>query len=225
MEQFRDQGDTLVDRLGADRLQSQALSASDAANEGVLRNMAARGQLGGGDELQARMGANAGLQNQAASMAAQLAEQRSGRRMEGAQAAGGMAGQIRAGDIGVQQMNADYVTRLNEITSAQRTEAARSNAAAMTQAQGRNVDTAQRVGDSNALLAYGAARENKDSNNQLRGRAFDERARKAGMLVGATQQYGDALDRKNQQQAQAIQGVGQGIGQAAGGAAGGLFGF
>lgn len=221
MEEIRDHGDTLSDRLGSERTQNQILGASKSANEGVLRNMAARGQLGGGDELQARLGANQGLQNQAANMASQLAEQRALRKISGAQMSGSMAGQIRAGDIGVQGMNADYITRLNEITSQQRTAAAKDNAAAMTGAQAKNTEESQRVADSNKLLKYGADKDNRNTQNDLRGREFEQQYKKAAGLAGAHQMYGQQMDQKNQNQAQAMQGVGAGVG----GIAGGAFGF
>jgi hypothetical protein len=221
MEQVRDQGDTLLDRLGTEKANQQVLGSANAANEGVLRNLASRGQLGGGDELQARLAANQGIENNAADLSSNLAEQRALRKISGAQGAASLAGNIQEADVGQQKMNADYITRLNEITSQQRTEAAKSNAAAQTAAQASNTENRQRIGDSNALLQYGTAKSNLERQNALKGQSFDERARKAGMLSGALQALGGAYDTQNANQTKALVGVGQG----AGGAAGGIFGF
>lgn len=221
LEQVRDQGDTLLDRLQTDRSNREILGSADAANEGVLRNIAARGQLGGGDELQARLNANQGIENSASDIAGNLAEQRALRRISGAESAANVAGNIQASDVGQQKLNADYITRLNEITAAQRNEAARSNAAAQTEAQGKNTENRQRIGDSNELLKYGTAKSNLERQNALKGQAFDERYKKTALLSGAYNTLGGAQDQARQNKADAIVGIGQGIG----GIGGGLFGF
>jgi len=132
-----------------------------------------------------------------------------------------MAGGIQEQDVGQQKLNADYITRLNEITSQQRTAAAASNAAAQTEAQGKNTENLQRIGDSNSLLKYGTEKSNIERQNALKGQAYDERYKKAALLSGAYQALGGAQDAQNANQSKAIVGAGQGVG----GIGGGLFGF
>lgn len=220
-EEVARSGSGLVDRLNAQEAMQRLASESQAADEGVLRNMAARGQLGGGDELQARLVGSANRNNAAAQAAASMTRDAAMRRLAANEQAFGQAGQMRSADIGVQGANAGFINNFNALAANLQTQAAANNAAARERAAGYNVQTKQGIADTNEQARYGTALENVNRQNRLKAGNTDENIRITQGMANVLGQLGSSADQQQQQKAQAIVGLGQGIG----GAAGGAFGF
>lgn len=216
LEQIGREGLPTSERLAAETAQRRVASAADRANDAVLRDMGERRRLGAGDEAAARLAANQGAQNLAAQQGADLAQQgfqnRVGATSEAAQIAGGLRGQ----DIGLRGQNASLMARFNEMSSMLGTERAQANAAARERAQQYNVGTRQHVGEANEMNRYGAALENLQRQNALRGMSFGQRLAKTQGLAGQYTSMADWKDIQRMNREKAIVGAGQGAGQAAG---------
>jgi hypothetical protein len=207
-------GMPLVDRLAAERSAREVQDASRAANEDVLRQMAARGDLGAGDELQARMQANQYSQNAGADLAAQNAEMAALRRLAATGQLGQTAGALRAGDVAVSGKNADIINRFNELFLQNKQQQARDAAMERARVQAANVGRAQDVGDFNAQARYGTERDNLTRQNDLRGRSFDQSlSTRAYGQSGALQGLANAQDAEQRARAEGIVGMGRGVGQ------------
>lgn len=204
------------ERLAAETAQRRVASASDRANEAVLRDLAERHRLGAGDELAARLQANQGAQNLAAQQGSDLAQQaiqnRVGATSQAAQIAQGLRGQ----DIGLGTTNASLMARFNEMASQLGTQRAQENALARERAQAYNVGTKQHVGEANAMNAYQTALENLQRQNALKHIGFQENLQKTTGLAGAYSDMANWKDIQRQNRERAIIGVGQGAGQAGG---------
>src|SRR5262245_43984029 len=90
MQQIAGEGLPLVDRLQAQKAAGAVTSAASASQTDALRRLAARGQLGSGDEIQAQLAGSQQGANLARDTANDLATQAALRRM---QAIGQSAGQ------------------------------------------------------------------------------------------------------------------------------------
>lgn len=220
-EEIARSGSGLIDRLGAQEAMQRLAAEGNAADEGVLRNMAARGQLGAGDELQARLVSSANQNNAAAQAAASMTRDAAMRRLAANEQAFGQAGQMRAADVGIQQANAGFVNNFNALAAQLQNQAAQQNAAARERAQAYNVGQKQGIANENEQARYTTALENLNRSNRLKAGNTDENIRITQGMTGVLSQLGQSADQQQANRAQAIVGLGQGIG----GAAGGAFGF
>lgn len=214
-------GLTDVDRLSNVRAQEAMAQSSRREREAVLRNLAARGQLGGGDELQARLATTGEQANQASDMGARLAEQAALRRVGAMGSAGQMAGQLRAADVGEQTARADVSQRFNELVYGALNRANQQNAAMQQQADMWNAGNVQNIANQNELARYQSQLSDIERQNRLRAGSFGQDVTKAEGQTGALKTLGGY---KDQQQANRISGI-QGAAEGAGGIVGGLFDF
>ena len=216
LEQVREEGLPLQDRLRAQELQREVARENRNAQMQVFRNLAERGRLGGGEELAGRMIANQQGAELSRGFGIDLAQMAIKNRLRGAMAAGSLGGQIRGEDIALSSRNADAINRFNEFVATLGTQAARDAALARQQAQGYNVGQRQRVADTNPLLRYETEQANLDRQNRLRQALFSSQLARAGGLEGALGGLGGFKERRRAERIALGQAVGEGVGGAAG---------
>ena len=219
MQEIASQGMPLADRLSAQTIQDAAAKSSRGAQESILRNMAQRGRLGAGDELQARMVGNQQTGSLTGQMARDALAQSLDRRMGAIGQASNMAGSMRQQGFQNSMANANVVNNFNNMVAQMRSNQNLQNTQMANQAQAYNAAQKQRVGEANVQARYNTQLENVNRQNQLKQQGFQNKVTKT---AGATGALGDLARAKYDEQAaraQNIQAVGQGAGQAAGGAA------
>lgn len=211
------EGLNLGDRLAAQEAGRSVSDSARRAQMAVLGNLAQRGRLGAGDELQARMAANQQASELARGLGSDLTRQALDRRLGAAQAAGGLAGQIRGQDVNVASTNADIINRFNSLVAGMQNEAAQRNAAARQEVQGYNVGTRQRLGEQTQLGKFNTTQENLNRRNDLRQQQFGNQVTRAQGMSNSLGNLANAGYAEQAAKAAAIRGLGQGAGQAVGG--------
>ena len=220
-EQIAREGLPTAERIASEDAQRAMAAQAKNVNEGILQDLAQRGQLSSGDEISARMAAGQQAHNLAAQQGSNLAMLGIQNRMQGMQGAQGIAGQMRGQDIQVGGQNADLMNRFNELASQLGSERARYNAGAQERSQLYNVGNRQRISDTNALSRYETGAANLDRQNRLRGQSTQERFGKTRMLQDAYNNMGGFYDNQRAARIALGQGIGQGVGSSAGGLLGG----
>lgn len=204
-----------VDRLASREAQLGASQALKADRDSTLRSLAARGQLGTGDELAARLNSNAAAANMQADMGAQLARDAAMRRLAATSDAAGMAGAIRGADVNEQSQNANLSSRFNELVYGVLNNAAAANQQAQQAANAYNTGTRQDLANQNTVNRYKTDLENLNRQNELRSAAFSEQLRKLQGQSGAIGTLGQMEDRKSAAKAQGFMDLGRGVGSIA----------
>ncbi len=218
LSRIRDKGLPVETRLAVEEAQRGVSNAAQGAQNAVLENFAARGRLGGGAELAARVGANQQAMETAQGMGSDLARQVMERRMQAATGAAGLGATERGQTIGLNQGNASNLNRYNEMAAQILNEMAQRNAASAERAGFANTENRQRVGESNELNRVEAERRNQEYLNQLKAMTFDQQYRRAG---GMAQGYGALAGARDAARAAYIANA-QGLGQATGKTVGGI---
>lgn len=221
LQEIAEKGMSPLDRIQADRAAGAVTSASRAGQLDALRNLAARGQLGSGQEIQARLAGGQQANQLAADLGTGVAEASMARRLQAIQGAGAAAGQLRGADEAAAGRSADVINRFRELVAASQNQAAMQGAAARERAQFANVGERQRVADINSQQRYSTALANLERQNALRGQTFGQQLARTEGLSGAYTGYGQARDAARASYIQGVQQIGSGIGQTAGGVAGG----
>ena len=222
-EELARTGSSLQDRVAAQEAKEALAGQQKRGELNILRNLASRGALGSGDEIQARLVGNQGQTNLAAEMGRSLAADAAGRRIGAMGAAAGLAGDIRGQDLGVQRSNADIINAFNMNVSNIRNRARESNAMARERAQFGNVGMRQGVGEQHVMNLYGNAVRNQDNFNRLTGQGFQDRVTKTTGYGNALADVAGAKDLRRKERLELLQSLGRGAGGAAigGGNAGG----
>jgi len=221
-EQVAREGLPTSERLAVEDTQRQLAAGSRSLEDEILTDLAARGRLGAGDELAARMAGASASQNAAAAMGRDLAQMKVANRLGAAETAAGMGSRLRAQDIDLSSRRADAMNRFNELASQLGTQAARDNALARERAQAFNVGTKQRTGEEAAQARYGTELENLTRQNALKGASFGQSLAKTQGQTGALTDLADLEEKRRLQRIMMGQSIGQGVGQTAGGLFGGF---
>lgn len=222
-------GLALEDRLASQEAQRAMATQAQRDQGSVMRNLAQRGALGGGDEIQARLLGNQQASEMGRGMASDLTRQAMDRRLGAIQSSAGLAGQIRSSDQGLSAQNAGITNRFNELAANIQNQAAQFNAQAKTTAQGQNAATKQRIGETNLAGQYQNQQGNLQRQNDLRQQQYDNQIRKTAGQSNALQGLAQGQYAEQSARGQNIQSLGRGAGQAVGGGldlanAGGAFG-
>lgn len=221
MQEYAETGEPLVDRLNRQAAARNVQDASAGARAAALRNLAARGNLGAGDEIQASLAGSAQASNLGRDLASEAAREAALRRMGAVGQAGQMAGQLRGADVELAGRNADISNRYKELFANTMNQANMYNAGARERAAAYNVGQTQRLGDTNEQARYETALENLNRKNRLKGDIFQQQLAKTQGLADV---YGQLSDAKYAERAARI-GNAQSIGSGVGGAAGSAFSF
>jgi hypothetical protein len=220
LEQIRDQGLPIGERIAAQQAGQRLAGEMAGADKYVMRDLAQRGRLGGGEELSGRMMSNQTAADMANQMGSNLALQASQNRLMGAQGAFQAAGGLRGQDIARNQMNADYANRFNEMVTGRQMQANAAAAGARNEGQLYNVGQQQRIGESNVMNTYANQARNQEYANQLKQQAYNNAYQKASAMAGLTQDLGNQKNLEKAMKDQQILGLGQSVGRLGGGIAG-----
>ena len=218
LQELAETGEADIDRIQRLELEDAIAGAQGRGREDALRDVARRGQLGGGgDALRARISGN----QQASQLASQLGRgaiaDRAGRRMQAIGQAGLQAGEMSGRDLQRQMANQASQNRFSELWANQQTDAARYGAQERGQAQQMNLARQREVGDINALNRYQTQLANIERQNLLRDQGFGQRLAKTAGVAGGYRARGAAKEAERQSKAQGIVGIGSGLGGALGG--------
>ena len=221
LKELAETGEADIDRIQRLEIEDYVAGAQGRGREDALRDVARRGQFGGGDALRARISGNQQASQLASQMGRGAIADRAGRRMQAVGEYGQQAGAVSGRELGRQMANQQSQNRYSELWAGLQTDAARYAADQRAYGQTANLQRSRTVGDANALNRYRTQLENLQRQNALRSSAFGERLAKTGGTAGAHVGLGGLRDRERDMRAQAIVGAGQGLGQAAGGLVGG----
>lgn len=211
-QDVRNRGLPLQERIAAQAAQRDVTRAHRQSLAAGERGLRERGRSGGAAEVGLRLGAAQQSADLANSQGLGLAALASQNRFAGAQAASGLAGEIRGQDIGLALSSADIMNRFNEFVTTQRNLAAAENANRRQAASDANVGRRQQVSDTNALSAFQAALQNQNRNNALAQQQFGNRTSTTEGLAGALRLLGQYEDAQQAQRRNAIVGTGVGLG-------------
>lgn len=217
-EGVRDNGLPVETRVALDESQRAIGREAQGAQQAILDNLQARGRLGGGSELRARLLGNQQAMDLAGGLGQQVALEQLRRRFDAADRAAGLGSQLRGQDIALSQGNANIANNFNLAVAQMGNQAAQYNAGARERAQFQNVGESQRVGDTNELNRYGTMLENLNRQNSLRGATFDNNLARTQLEMGALGNLANARYAEQAARAANIQSLGQGSGRAVGGA-------
>lgn len=217
LERVAQEGLPLEQRLAAQRASEQVQRGARQADLAVLQDLAQRGRLGAGDEIQSRMAMGQNSANLASQLGSDVVRQGIANQMGATTAAAGLAGQIRGQDVDLRTRNAEIANRFNELAANIRNDAAWRNAQERARTQTLNAGEQQRIGEANQLGQFQTQQQNIDRANQLKQQEFSNRMSKVG---GQAQGLNTLAGWNYNQQAkdmENITGLGQSLGQAAGG--------
>lgn len=214
LQDVQRQGMPLADRLAAESAADALAREHARAQEGVISDLAARGRLGGGTELQARLMAGQGNAALAGELGRGLAMDALNRRYGAALDAGGLASGIRSQDEALSARNADSINRFNELVASLRTGANRYAADAANATNLRNASERQRIADTNALLRQDTARDNLERRNNLAAMLADFDLQRTAGMTGQLGQLSHRMDARRAAKEKNIFEIGRGFGAA-----------
>lgn len=206
------EGLPLQDRLLADEAQRAVAGEFGRANEGIMRDFAARGRGGGGTELAARLQASGAGAELARGLGSDLAQMSIQNRLMGMREAGGMAGDIRGMDARTAALNSEMQNRWNQWLSGLQTTAAQNAARARDEAQRYNLGNRQRLHEENVLGGYGSRLGERQRQDDLQDRGFEAAYRKTLGQAGALENVALSQADREAAKAAAIKGIGRGTG-------------
>jgi hypothetical protein len=219
LQRVAEQGLPIEDKVAAQQAQQVMAGQAQRQQTNITENLAARGMMGGGAELQARLAGGQQGAQLAGTMGADLARQGALRSLQAAEALPGAAGQVRGQDINLSQQQADAINRFNEMRAQMTTAQNQYAAGAKERAQGYNVQTAQSTANQNQMLGYQNQLENLNRANALRQQQYSNQMAKAQGLSGAYGQMGNMLEQNKAAREQTIMNLGKSLGKTMGGAA------
>jgi hypothetical protein len=215
-ERLRDEGMPVAERgavLGAQRAMStQAQRADDA----VIRDLAERGRMGGGDEAALRMLATQQQSDLAGQYGQQLAEQTEANRLAGAQGAAQLAGTIRGQDTDLALKNRAAKQNYNELVASILNSGAMANQAARQQSQAYNVGMKNQTGIQKEILKTQTAQSNLANKNAMKQQGYDNELSRLKGYTGALTGVAESEDEKRKNRIKSIYDIGSGVGSTAG---------
>lgn len=217
-QRVAEQGLPLEERLAAENAQNQIMAANRRSNLSVLSDLAQRGRLGGGDELQARLLANQGQQNLSNSLGSDLARQAIANRLGATGQVAALSGQIRGQDIGLSSQNANIANQFNMLAANMRNEAAMRNAQERSRSLQANIAQNQRIHEMNQMGRY----QSGLMGNQLKQQQFQNSMDKTALINQALGGLATGKYAKSAADAANINAASSGIGGVLGSVIGGI---
>lgn len=208
------QGLTMEDKLALTQGQLSAEAEAKGRQGAILQDLAARGQLGAGQELAARMMAEQSGQQSEAMRSAQVAADARKRAIDAVLRGGEMAGNLRSQDFSEQERKAAAQDAINKFNVANRQQVTGANVDRRTEANKLNLGEKQRIDDTNVGLA------NKEADNRVAATEADYRNRLnlASAKYGAKTSQAQAESERKKQSAEGFAGVASGVGDIVGSA-------
>jgi hypothetical protein len=143
MERRGKEGLTLEDRAAAEQINRGVNQNARANQEAVLQNMAARGQLGSGGELAARMQASQSAADTGGQQGMELARLAAAQKLQATMNAGQMGGDIRQQDFSEQSAKAQAQDMINQFNTSAKQRVQSANVGQKNRAQEYNLDYAK----------------------------------------------------------------------------------
>lgn len=207
MERQGREGLTLEERAADEDIRRGLQQESRADQEAILQNMQARGQLGSGAELAARMQASQSAADTARQQGTELARLMAARKMEAAMNAGQMGGQMREQEFGESSKKAQAQDLINQFNTQSRQGTQQRNVGSKNQAQQYNLDYDKQR---EAQRAEAVERQNK-INKEAYEEAINQRLQRAKDVGGLSQQIGGLKDKNFAGRVGAASKMGQGM--------------
>ena len=171
MERRGREGLTLEDRAAAEDINRGIQQEQRAGNEAVLQNMQARGQLGSGGELAAKLSASQAGADQARQQGSDLARLAAAQKLQATMNAGQMGGDIRQQEFGEQSQKAQAQDLINRFNTSSKQNVQSANVGEKNQANRYNLDYSKDL-ESNRV---GTANEQARINANAYERALESR--------------------------------------------------
>lgn len=217
LQDVAETGEADIDRIQRLEIEDYLSGVQGRGQEDILRDLARRGQGGGGDALRARLTGSQQASQQASQLGRGAIADRAGRRLQAVRDVGAQAGAMSGRTLQREAANQQAQTAYNSLFANLKTDAARFGAEERGAAQAANLGRAQYVGDANALNRYQQQLSDLERQNQLRSAGFGERLAQTSGVAGAYLTKAAAADRERDAKAAALVGTGRGLGQAGGG--------
>lgn len=217
VKQIAAEGLPLADRLAAERSTDAIAQEATRAQDAILENLAARGRLGGGAEVAARMVGDQSLSQMRGEMGRGLAEEALQRRLAALGQQAGMAGDIRGQDFARSARNADLINNFNQYVANVKTRQAQNRADLLNRQREYEAGERQRVSDFNRLEAADTEAENLQRWNALQSELGDFRLRKAGAQQPGYSALSESLRATDAARRLRNRELAQGVGSAVGG--------
>jgi hypothetical protein len=213
MQQIGNEGLLAQDRAALDSVTREVARDTQAKNEAVLQNMAARGAGGSGAELAAQLANNQSAADRGSQQGLNIAAQANMRALEAIAKSGQLGGQIRSQDFGEQEAKARAQDVINNFNTSNRSAVQARNIAARNAAQEANLKAAQKLADANVGLRNTQQQYNKNL-------VVDDYNRRLGQVKaasGAGSDLADGYDKSAQRGREQTANIISGLGTIAGG--------
>jgi hypothetical protein len=185
---------------------------SQRGDQNVMSNLAARGRMGGGGEMAARLMSNQRGAELARGLGGDLASNIINSRLQAGAEAGQLGGQMRSQDLALSGRNQDATSRFNEIVASGKMRAAADAAASRQNASNYNVGQRQRIGETNVAAKYDNDAENLRRMNELKQQAFENRVTKLGGRTQSLAAQGNLKEGRRAARIGQFSQLGQGVG-------------
>jgi hypothetical protein len=196
------EGLTLEDRAAAEQINRGIQQEQRAGQEAVMQNMQARGQLGSGGELAARLAASQSGADQARQQGSELARQSAAQRLQAQMSAGQMGGDIRQQDFGEQSQKAQAQDLINRFNTSTKQGVQSTNVGNRNAAQEANLNYAKALEQNRVDTANEQGYMNRDAyQNALASREMKRQGvNTANMAVarGKDKKFNDRIDLADQ---------------------------
>lgn len=210
LQQISETGMTAQGRAEFNRLRAQAQQDAEAKRQQVLQGMQARGMAGAGAELAMQLQAAQGGAQTEAEAADRIAAQEEAARMSALGQLGGMAGQVRGQEFGIEQQKASAADAFKMFDVQQQIAQQQRNVAAQTEAA--KYDVMNRQNLSNAMWQAQLQEQQRQRQGEMQN--YAARLQQAQLKAGQAQTRAGQYAGQAQATAQGGQQIGTGVGGA-----------
>lgn len=213
MAEVAEGGYTEGDKAGMRQINREVEQNAKARRDAILSEMAQRGVLGSGMELQAQLAGNQQAMQEEANASDRAMQQAQARALQAISQQGGMASQLRAQDVGEQTDKAKARDAINQFNTQNRQQLASQNVGNRNQAQMFNLQQRQAQEDARV-----AARNQEEMHNKgLRQQQYQNEMQRASGLAGQYNAQAQAASKAGADKAKMYGGIASGMMNMAGG--------
>lgn len=188
LKQVSEAGLRPEDRAALSQIRQQAQRDNEAKRQQILQNMQSRGIAGSGNELAAQLAASQSAAESQERAGMDVSSQASQRALQALRESGGLAGNIREQDFGVERVKAGAEDELN-----------RFNIQNQRDVQGRNISAKNAAQDANLRALQTASDRNVGAQNQEYAAQRNRAADVYGMQTQKAKMMSDMLSSKAKQ--------------------------
>lgn len=185
----------------------KAQAAAKSNTESIMQNAARRGQAGAGSTLAAQLQGGSDAMQRQAQMSSDMAGQAYQSQLEALRQQAALGGNIRQSDFGESKTNADVINSFNQRATGNYQNYLNQQANARNEAQLRNVNVAQDVGNKNVAARNTAQEQNLRNQNDIAMKNYDVARQQNADRLNVTNQknnilgkgYSDKMSKANAQ--------------------------